>query len=223
MRVLLAEDEKKIASFIRKALRAAGHTVDEVNRGDDALEFARSTPYDTIILDVMMPGRDGLSVLSQLRRAHNNTPILLLTARGEVSERVEGLNLGADDYMAKPFAMDELLARVNALTRRGNGARATIMRVGDLSVNLITREVVRAGNKIDLALREFSLLDYLMRSPGRVLSRTQICEHVWEHHSDSGTNVVDVYVQRLRRKIDDGHDLKLLHTVRGIGYVLKES
>jgi DNA-binding response OmpR family regulator len=222
MRVLLAEDEKKIASFIRKALREVGHAVDEVHRGDEALQLASTTPYDVIILDVMMPGRDGLSVLRVLRERRNSTPVLLLTARGEVSERIEGLNLGADDYMAKPFAMDELVARVNALTRRGTGDRSTLLRVADLTVNLITREVTRAGKKIDLAVREFSLLDYLMRSPGRVLTRTQICEHVWDHHFDTGTNVVDVYVQRLRRKLDDGHDTKLLHTVRGVGYMLRE-
>jgi two-component system, OmpR family, response regulator len=222
VRVLLAEDEKKIASFIRKALREAGHAVDEVHRGDEALELAKSTPYDVIVLDVMMPGRDGLSVLRVLRERRNPTPVLLLTARGEVSERIEGLNLGADDYMAKPFAMDELIARVNALMRRSTGERSTLLRVADLTVNLITREVTRAGKKIDLAVREFALLDYLMRSPGRVLTRTQICEHVWDHHFDTGTNVVDVYVQRLRRKIDDGHDEKLLHTVRGVGYMLRE-
>ena len=222
MRILLAEDEKKIASFIRKALREAGHAVDEVHRGDEALELAKTTPYDVIVLDVMMPGRDGLSVLRVLRERRNPTPVLLLTARGEVSERIEGLNLGADDYMAKPFAMDELIARVNALTRRGSPERSTMLRVADLTVNLITREVTRAGKRIDLAVREFALLDYLMRSPGRVLTRTQICEHVWDHHFDTGTNVVDVYVQRLRRKIDDGHDVKLLHTVRGVGYVIRE-
>jgi DNA-binding response OmpR family regulator len=222
MRVLLAEDEKKIASFIRKALREAGHAVDEVHRGDEALELASTTPYDVLVLDVMMPGRDGLSVLRLLRERRNSTPVLLLTARGEVSERIEGLNLGADDYMSKPFAMDELVARVNALTRRGSGERSTILRVADLVMNLITREVTRAGVKIDLAVREFALLDYLMRSPGRVLTRTQICEHVWDHHFDTGTNVVDVYVQRLRRKIDDGHETKLLHTVRGVGYSLRD-
>lgn len=221
MRVLLAEDEKKIASFIRKALREAGYAVDEIHRGDEALELASTTPYDVIVLDVMMPGRDGLSVLRLLRERRNSTPVLLLTARGEVSERVEGLNLGADDYMAKPFAMDELIARLNALTRRTGIARATILKVGDLTVNLITREVTRGGCAVDLAVREFALLDYLMRSPGRVLTRTQICEHVWDYHFDTGTNVVDVYIQRLRRKIDDGHEIKLLQTVRGVGYSLK--
>jgi len=223
MRILLAEDEKKIAAFVRKALREAGYTVDEVHRGDEALELARTTPYDVIVLDIMMPGRDGLSVLRQLRQGRNNTPVLLLTARGEVSERVEGLNLGADDYMAKPFAMDELVARIQALSRRGAGERSTLQRVGDLTMNLITREVTRAGQPIDLSVREFALLDYLMRTPGRVLTRTQICEQVWDHHFDTGTNVVDVYVQRLRRKIDDGRDVKLLHTVRGVGYSLRES
>ena len=221
MRILLAEDEKKIASYVRKALREVGYTVDEVHRGDEALELAWTVPYDVIVLDVMMPGRDGLSVLRQLRQRRNNTPVLLLTARGEVSERVEGLNLGADDYMAKPFAMDELVARVQALSRRGSGERATLVRVADLTMNLITREVKRTGEPIALSMREFALLEYLMRTPGRVLTRTQICEQVWDHHFDTGTNVVDVYVQRLRRKIDDGHAGKLLHTVRGVGFVLR--
>lgn len=221
MRVLLAEDEKKVCQFVRKALREAGLAVDAVHDGESALEAALTGCYDVIVLDIMMPGRDGLSVLRMLRAARNSTPILILTARGEVSERVEGLELGADDYVAKPFAMRELVARVNALARRVNGERATAMRVADLTMNLLTREVTRGGKKIELAVREFALLDYLMRYPGRVLSRTSICEHVWDHHFDTGTNVVDVYINRLRRKIDDFHEVKLLHTVRGVGYMLR--
>ncbi len=220
MRILLAEDEKKIASFIRQGLREAGHAVDMTHRGDEALQMASITPYDVMVLDVMMPGRDGLSVLRKLRERRINTPVLLLTARGETSERVEGLNLGADDYMAKPFSMDELVARVNALTRR-SGERSNLLQAADLTLNVASREVMRAGRRIDLALREFALLEYFLRSPGRVLTRTQICEHVWDYHFDTGTNVVDVYIQRLRRKIDDGFPLKLLQTVRGVGYVLK--
>jgi DNA-binding response OmpR family regulator len=221
MRILIAEDEKKVAHFIRKALREAGHAVDEVYDGNAALKQALTTPYDAIILDVMMPGRDGLSVLRILREERTATPVLLLTARGEVSERIEGLNLGADDYMAKPFAMGELIARINALTRRVTGERTTLLRVEDLIMNLVNREVTRAGQGVALALREFALLEFLMRSPGRVLSRTTICEHVWDHHFDTGTNVVDVYIQRLRRKIDDEHEVRLLHTIRGVGYMLR--
>jgi DNA-binding response OmpR family regulator len=220
VRILLAEDEKKIASFIRKALREASYAVDEVYDGESALEFARNTPYDAIILDVMMPGRDGLSVLKLLRAQRIDTPVLILTARGEVTERIEGLEMGADDYMSKPFAMRELLARVSSITRRAASNKATLLKVEDLTMNILTREITRAGKSIHLALREFALLEYLMREPGTVHSRTSICEHVWDYHFDTGTNVVDVYIQRLRRKIDDEHEVKLLHTVRGVGYRL---
>jgi DNA-binding response OmpR family regulator len=221
MRILLAEDEKKLSNFIRKALREAGYAVDEVHDGESALECVIQQPYDAIVLDIMMPGRDGLSVLKLARERRISTPILILTARGEVSERIEGLELGADDYMAKPFAMRELLARVNCMTRRASPEKATLLKVADLSVNLLTREVSRAGQKIHLALREFALLEFLMRSPGRVHSRTSLCEHVWDHHFDTGTNVVDVYIQRLRRKVDDGHEVKLFQTMRGVGYMLQ--
>jgi len=220
MHVLLAEDEKKVAGFIRRALRDAGFAVDMVHRGDEALELARTTPYDAIVLDVMMPGRDGLSVLRQLREVRVQTPVLFVTARGGPSDRIEGLDAGADDYLAKPFDMGELCARVRALTRR-SGERQTVLRVGDLSLNLLTRHVERAGQKIELQAREYELLELLMSSPGRVLSRTQIIERVWEYHFDIGTNVVDVYIQRLRRKIDDPFEVKLLQTVRRVGYVLK--
>jgi DNA-binding response OmpR family regulator len=169
----------------------------------------------------MMPGRDGLSVLRSLRERRITTPVMLLTARGEVSERVEGLTLGADDYLSKPFAMDELVARVRALVRRQSGQGLTFLQVHDLSLNLVTREVSRAGRKIELVARELAVLQYLMQTPNRVLTRTQIIEHVWDYHFDTGTNVVDVYIQRLRRKIDDEHEVKLLQTIRGVGYALK--
>jgi two-component system, OmpR family, response regulator len=221
MRILLVEDEKKVASFISKALREAGHAVDAVHDGNDALDQASTTPYEVIILDIMLPGRDGLSVLKLLRERRVATPVLVLTARGEVSERIEGLQLGADDYMAKPFAMGELMARVNALGRRSTPNRATLLKVHDLTLNLLSREVRRAGRLVELALREYTLLEFLMRSAGRVLSRTRICESVWEHNFETAANVVDVYINRLRRKIDDGNEVKLLQTVRGVGYVLK--
>lgn len=223
MRILLAEDEKKVSQHIRNALREGGYAVDVVHRGDEALDFATDTPYDALILDIMMPGRDGLSVLRTLRERRVTTPVMLLTARGEVSERVEGLMLGADDYLAKPFAMDELVARVRALTRRHSGEGLTLLKVGNLTMNLVTREVARAGRAIELPVREFALLHFLMQTPNRVLTRTQIIEHVWDYHFDTGTNVVDVYIQRLRRKIDDHHEVKLLQTVRGVGYALRST
>ena len=222
MRILLAEDDKKISGFIRKALREAGYAIDAVANGNEALDLASVTPYATIILDIMMPGRDGLSVLKLLRERRIETPVLILTARGEVSERIEGLEHGADDYMSKPFSMRELLARVQAMTRRGSPERATLLKIGDLTMNVLTREVRRAGAKVDLALREFALLEFFMRSPGVVHSRTSLCEHVWDFHFDTGTNVVDVYIRRLRMKMDDDFDPKLLHTVRGVGYILRE-
>ncbi len=222
MRVLIAEDEKKVASHIHKALSEVGFAVDEVHRGDEAMELVQLKQYDVLLLDIMMPGRDGLSILKLLREKRNNVPILLLTARGEVSERVEGLMLGADDYLSKPFAMDELIARVHTLARRSRRELAAVLDVHDLSLNLLTREVRRAGVKVELAPREFALLECLMRSAGRVLSRTFLVEKVWDFHFDTGTNVVEVYIQRLRRKIDDGHAVKLLQTIRGVGYVLKQ-
>jgi two-component system, OmpR family, response regulator len=222
MRVLLAEDEKQVSHFIRKALKEAGYEVETAYEGNQAMDQAGKAAFDVIVLDIMMPGRDGLAILRRLREEKNATPVMLLTARGEVSQRVEGLELGADDYLAKPFVMRELVARVNALSRRSSGDRATTLHVADLSMNLLTREVARAGQKIDLAVREFGLLELLMRYSGRVLSRTSICEQVWNYHFDTGTNVVDVYINRLRRKIDDFHRVKLLQTVRGVGYILQD-
>jgi DNA-binding response OmpR family regulator len=221
MRILVVEDEKKLAMFIRKALREAGFAVDVVHNGDEALELASNNPFDAIVLDVMLPGRDGMSILRLLRERRNAVPVLILTARAEVSERIEGLNLGADDYMTKPFSTSELVARLNALARRMGDARFSLLKVEDLTMNLITREVKRGGEKIELPPREFALLEFLMRSPGRVQSRTQICEHVWNYHFDPGTNLVDAYIQRLRRKVDDGREPKLIQTVRGVGYAMR--
>lgn len=221
MRVLVVEDEKKIAAFIKKGLVEAGFNPLLCHRGDDALQLATTERFDAIVLDVMLPGRDGLSVLRQLREHRHTVPVLLLTARSSLTERVDGLNAGADDYLGKPFSMDELVARLRALGRRQSGDGLNLLQCEDLSVNLITREVIRAGKKIELTTREFALLEYLLRSPGRVLTRTQLCEQVWDYHFDPGTNVVDVCVQRLRRKLDDGHAVKLVQTVRGVGYTLK--
>jgi two-component system, OmpR family, response regulator len=223
MRVLVVEDEKKTASFIRKALQAEGFAVDACHNGDDGLAAARSTPFDAIVLDIMLPGRDGLSVLRQLRERQNATPVLLLSARGEVNERVEGLNAGADDYLPKPFVLAELIARVRALGRRGSEAKSPVLRVGDLTLDTVTREARRGGLTIELTTREYRLLEFLMRSAGRICGRMAILEKVWDYDFDPGSNLVDVNVMRLREKIDADFEPKLLHTVRGIGYVMKES
>jgi DNA-binding response OmpR family regulator len=221
MRALIVEDEKKLAAFLRKGLIEENLVVDLLHDGTAALERILARPYDVIVLDIMLPGRDGLSVLREMRRQHINTPVLLLSARGNVNERVEGLNLGADDYLPKPFSITEVVARVRALLRRASGEHATVMQVADLSLNVVTREATRGENKVDLTNREFALLEYLMAHAGRVITKTALCEHVWEHHFDTGTNVVEVCIQRLRRKIDDGHSRKLLKTVRGTGYALR--
>ena len=218
MKLLVIEDEKKIATLINKGLREQGYTADIVHDGEEGLERAVNEQYDAIVLDLMLPGRDGLSLLRALREKKITTPVMILTARGEVNERVEGLDAGADDYMAKPFSMDELIARLRALMRRVTGENISLYRAGELSMNLVSREVLRGKRKVDLTGREFRLLEYLMRAPDHVLTRTQIIERVWEYHFDPGTNLVDVYIQRLRRKIDDGEALKMIQTVRGVGY-----
>ncbi|MCX6892543.1 MAG: response regulator transcription factor [Verrucomicrobia bacterium] len=223
MRVLVVEDEKKTASFIRKALQAEGFAVDLCHNGDDGLAAARTTPFDAIVLDIMLPGRDGLSLLRQLRERRNATPVLLLSARGEVNERVEGLNAGADDYLPKPFVIAELIARVRALGRRGGESKSPVLRLADLTLDTVTREARRGGAAIELTTREYRLLEFLMRSPGRICGRMAILEKVWDYDFDPGSNLVDVNIMRLREKIDADFEPKLLHTVRGIGYVMKES
>jgi DNA-binding response OmpR family regulator len=222
MRVLVVEDEKKTASFIRKALQSEGHAVDMLHDGSEALAAVANTPFDVVVLDIMLPGRDGLSIVRQMREKNIKVPVMLLTARGEVSERVEGLNAGADDYLSKPFALEELVARVRALGRRSADAKPATMRVGDLTLDTVTRKVNRGDQAIDLAPREYLLLEFLMRSAGRICGRMAIVEKVWDYDFDPGTNLVDVYIMRLREKIDADFEPKLLQTVRGIGYVLKE-
>jgi DNA-binding response OmpR family regulator len=223
MRVLVVEDERKTASFVRKALQAEGFAVDACGNGDDALVALRATPFDAVVLDIMLPGRDGLSVLSQLRGQKNTTPVLLLSARGEVNERVAGLNAGADDYLPKPFELAELVARVRALTRRGGENKSTVLRVADLMLDTLTHKARRGETEIELTAREYRLLEYLMRSAGRLCGRMMILEKVWDYDFDPGTNLVDVYIRRLREKVDASFEPKLLHTVRGSGYVLKET
>jgi DNA-binding response OmpR family regulator len=222
MRVLVVEDEKKTAAFIRKALQAEGFAVDVCHNGEEAWSAARHTPFDAIVLDIMLPGRDGLSLLRQMRERQITIPVLLLSARGEVNERVEGLNAGADDYLAKPFVLAELVARVRALGRRAGDSRTTVLRVADLTLDTITRQAERRGKTIELTAREYRLLEFLMRSTGRICGRMAILEKVWDYDFDPGSNLVDVNVMRLREKIDAEFEPKLLHTARGLGYMIKE-
>ncbi len=222
MRVLLIEDDRKIASFINKGLKEQGFVVDLCEDGDEGYFLATEQAYDIIVLDIMLPGRDGLSILRTLRDKKNTVPVILITARSALNERLEGLNLGADDYLCKPFYMEELVARIHAVTRRASGEQLVLMQAGILTVDLISREVRLGKKKIELTVREFSLLELLMRTPGRVFTRTQILEHVWGYDFDPQTNVVDVYVRRLRSKVDIDPNVKLIETVRGVGYRLKK-
>jgi DNA-binding response OmpR family regulator len=221
MRILVIEDEAKVASFIRRALEEESYAVDVCDDGAKGLDMGRTGCYDLVILDLMLPGMPGLAVLTALRRDHVNVPVLILTARSQTDQRVKGLDAGADDYLTKPFAIEELLARVRALLRRGSGEAAGLLQVEDLILNPATREVTRADRRIDLTGKEYALLEYLMRNAGRILTRPMIAEHVWNQDFDTFTNVIDVYVNYLRNKIDRGQDCKLLHTVRGSGYTLK--
>jgi two-component system OmpR family response regulator len=224
VRLLLVEDDVKIASFIVKGLKSAGYAVDHALDGEAGLDLALAEPYDVMVVDIMLPKRDGLSLIGSLREQKVNTPALILSAKGSVDDRVKGLETGADDYLTKPFAFSELLARVQALIRRAGGiSDPTRLTVADLSVNLLTREVVRDGKILVLQPLEFSLLEYLMRHAGRIVSKTMIMEHVWDYHFDPQTNVVEARISRLRDKIDKGFDTKLIQTVRGVGYVLKET
>ena len=224
MRILLVEDDAKIAAFIKKGLKAAGFAVDEAADGETGLHLALTEPYDAAVMDIMLPKRDGLSVIREMRRENIKTPVIILSARSSVDDRVKGLQTGGDDYLTKPFAFSELLARVQALIRRNSGAsEPTRLSAGGVSMNLITREVFRDGKRIDLQPLEFALLEYLMRNAGRVVSKTMIMEHVWDYHFDPQTNVVESRIYRLREKIDKDFSLKLIHTVRGVGYVFKEN
>ena len=220
MKVLLIEDETKIASYVTKALAGAGHTVTSIADGDEGFARATSDPHDVIILDLGLPGRSGIEILGGIRERSISTPVLILTARGEVKDRIEGLNRGADDYLAKPFAMEELLARVNVLTRRKGEDASPLMHVGDLVMNETTHLVTRDGKTVHLSQREYEVLHYLLLHSGRTVSRTEICEHVWKSALANDTNAVDVYIQRLRTKVDEGASEKLIQTVRGVGYVL---
>jgi two-component system, OmpR family, response regulator len=221
MRLLLVEDDRKIASFILKGLQQAGFAVDLAEAGEDGLHLALTQPYDAAIIDLMLPGMDGLSLIEELRRRLIKTPMMILSAKRSVDDRVKGLHTGSDDYLTKPFAFAELLARIQALIRRSSGtAEPTRLVVGELVMDLLARKVMRAERPIELQAREFSLLEYLMRHAGHVISKTMILEHIWDYRFDPQTNVVDVLVCRVRSKVDREFPAKMIHTIRGMGYVL---
>jgi two-component system OmpR family response regulator len=222
MRLLLVEDDYKIASFIVKGMKAEGYAVDHASDGQEGLHMAVTEPYDAAIIDVMLPKLDGLSLIERMRKEKVNTPVIVLSAKGSVDDRVKGLQMGGDDYLPKPFAFSELVARIQALIRRASGlSDPAHLTCGDLTMNLLTRKVTRGGRKIELQRLEFSLLEYLMRNAGRVVSKTMIMEHVWDYNFDPQTNVVESRICRLRDKIDRGFDRKLIQTVRGVGYALR--
>ncbi len=222
MRILIVEDDRKIAGLLSKGLREAGYAVDQVNDGDEGLDFGLNNQYDAAVLDLMLPGRDGLGILQQWRAEKVQTPVLILSARRSVDDRVRGLQAGGDDYLTKPFSFSELLARVQALIRRSSKtSEPTTLSYDGVTLDLLSREVTRDGKKIELQAREFSLLEYLLRNAGRVVSKTMILEHIWDYAFDPQTNVVDVLVCRLRNKVDRDYDQKLIHTLRGAGYVLR--
>lgn len=219
MRILVVEDEQKISAYVKRGLEEQGFAVDAVYTGLEALDWAEAAPYDLVILDILLPKMDGLSVCEELRKRGDRVPILMLTARDAIDDRVAGLDSGADDYLVKPFALKELLARVRALTRRAaNAPKSPVLQIADLELDTLTRYITRAGNSIKLTAKEYAVLECLMRAPEQVLTRTMIAEHVWNYDVYNQSNVVDVYIRNLRRKIDDGFDLKLIHTVRGAGY-----
>jgi heavy metal response regulator len=222
VKILIVEDEKKVASFVKKGLQEEGYVVDAVHDGEEGLRLGLENTYDLIILDIYLPKMDGFAVLTTLRQEKVATPVLLLTVRATIEDKVLGLDSGADDYLTKPFIFKELLARVRALLRRRTGESSAALRLGDLLLDPVSRTVTRGGRAIALTMKEFSLLEYVMRNAGRVLTRTMIVDRVWNYDFDSETNVVDVYVNYLRKKIDAGHEVRLIHTIRGVGYVMKE-
>ena len=223
MRVLLAEDEKELNDLVRKTLEDEGYAVDSVFDGDSALEYLSSTPYDIALLDIMMPGRDGIAVLREYRKSGGKAPILILTARDAIEDRVVGLDAGADDYLVKPFMFPELLARIRVLLRRNTtSASSSVLECGDLVMDTSSHAVRRRGRKIDLSAKEYSILEYMMRNQGAVLGRESFRSHIWSWDYDGESNVIDVYIRYLRKKIDDGESVKLIHTIRGAGYMLKD-
>ena len=222
MRILVAEDQKDMNRLISKRLAAENYSVDSCYNGQEVLDYLECAEYDAIILDIMMPVMNGLQVLKKLRQRQNHIPVLLLTARDSVEDRVNGLDAGADDYLIKPFAFEELLARIRVMLRKPAAVKTTVIRVGDLEVHLDTQQVFRQGKEIRLSGKEFSVLEYMIMNAGIVLSREKLEQHIWNYDFTGGSNVIDVYIRYLRKKIDEGFDRKLIHTVRGAGYVLKE-
>ena len=222
MRILLVEDEKKVASFIKKGLEEEFYSVDAVYDGKEGLRLALTEDYDLIILDIMIPFKDGFTVLQELREEKVSIPVLFLTAKDTLSDKVQGLDAGADDYLPKPFAFEELLARVRALLRRGTSEKNLILKVLDLSLDTQTHTVTRNNTIVQLTPKEYSILEYLLRNKNRVISRTMLSEHVYDYHFDSDTNVIDVYINKLRNKIEKGFDSQIIHTVRGVGYIIKD-
>ncbi len=222
MRILLVEDERKLSAVIKRGLKEVHYAVDLADNGDDALFLAETNSYDLIILDIMIPGKDGISICRNLRKKKNDTPILMLTARDDVEDKISGLDAGADDYLTKPFSFPEFLARVRALLRRKNTEKSTSLKVVDLVLDQRTRKVSRAGKEIELTPTEYSLLEYLMLNVGQVVTRTMISEHVWNDDFESFSNVINVYINYLKKKIDNDHKKQLIHTLRGVGYTLKE-
>jgi heavy metal response regulator len=222
MRILIVEDEKKVADFIKRGLKEEGYAVDCAYDGEEGFFLARENDYDLVILDLMLPKMDGLTLCVRLRGEKKNTPIIMLTARDSVQDKVKGLDAGANDYLPKPFAFEELLARIRAILRVKNTASSTVLKVGSLTLDMITHKVTRDSKIIELSSKEYALLEYLMRNPGAVVTRTMISEHVWDINFDTFTNVIDVYINYLRNKIDQGFKTKMIHTVRGRGYTLKE-
>lgn len=221
MRILIAEDEKKIADFIRRGLREEGYAADLAHTGPQALELAAENRYDLLLLDLMLPGKDGFAVCSELRASGFSAPILMLTAKDAVEDKVRGLDSGANDYLTKPFAFEELLARVRALLRARPGESSSVLKAGELELDLPAHKASLSGKELELSAKEFSLLEYLVRNKDRIVTRTMISEHVWDINFDTGTNVIDVYINYLRRKLEKGHAKDMIRTVRGKGYVLK--
>jgi heavy metal response regulator len=222
MKILVIEDEKKVANFLQKGLKEEQYVVDVAYDGLDGEHLATTDDYDLILLDIMLPGKDGIEILETLRRQQINIPVIMLTAKEMVEDKVEGFNAGCDDYICKPFSFEELLVRIRAVLRRGSGAMSNVLTFADLTLDLISHKVIRDSREIELTAKEYTLLEYLVRNPNRVLTRTMIAEHVWDYNYDSFTNVIDVYINYLRNKVDRGFSTKLIHTVRGVGYVLKE-
>ncbi|HUA99923.1 MAG TPA: response regulator transcription factor [Terracidiphilus sp.] len=221
MRILLVEDEPKVAGFVRRGLIAERYAVDIAADGKEGLELAEAFPYDLIVLDLMLPGIEGREVLQRIRRKNTCVPVLVLTARDAIEDKVKLFDAGADDYLTKPFAFAELLVRTKALLRRGPVNRSSTLKIDDLELDRLTQQVRRGGRRIELTAKEYGLLEYLMLNPGRVLSRNMIIEHVWDQSFDGITNIVDVYVRHLRSKVDDGHEFKMIRTVRGAGYIIR--